>query len=85
MEGDASDPKACTMIGNCYITDLPDGLPEGAPIEVTYAFDTSGRVRVQARDKTSGKEAAIQIDRRGGLTEKQVDAYSKLATEYKVE
>ena len=40
---------------------------------------------VTARDLTSGKEARIQIDRRGGLSEDQVDAYARLASEYKVE
>ena len=42
MEGDAPDPKACSLIGNCYIYDLPEGLPKGAPIEVTYAFRHDG-------------------------------------------
>jgi molecular chaperone DnaK len=83
-EGDAPDPAAVTLIGNCYVTDLPEGIPEGSPVEVTYSFDTAGRVHVKARDLTSGKEAAIHIDRRGGLSEDQVDAYSRLAAEYKV-
>jgi molecular chaperone DnaK len=84
-EGDAPDPAAVQLIGNCYVHDLPEGTPEGSPVEVTYAFDTSGRVHVKARDLTSGREAAIQIDRTGGLSEDQVDAYSRLAAEYKVE
>ncbi len=84
-EGDAPDPKACSLIGNCYITDLPPGLPKGAPVEISYAFDTAGRVRVRAKDLTSGQEAAIEIQRRVGLTEEQVDAYTRLAAEYTVE
>ena len=47
-------PDACLLIGNCRITDLPANLPQGSPIEVTYAFDSSGRVRVRARDVTGG-------------------------------
>jgi len=84
-EGDAPDPDACLLIGNCRITDLPAGLPEGSPIEVTYAFDASGRVKVSARDKTGGREAAIEIERRGGLDEAQLDAYTSLAGNYQVE
>ena len=68
-----------------YVHDLPEGTPEGSPVEVTYAFDTAGRVHVTARDVTSGKEASIQIDRRGGLSDEQVDAYANLAAEYKVD
>ncbi len=84
-EGDAPDPNAVSMIGNCYVHDLPPGLPKGSPVEVTYAFDGSGRVKVRARDVSSGKEAAIEIDRRGGLTEQQVDSYTVLASDYKVD
>ncbi|HVU88272.1 MAG TPA: Hsp70 family protein [Pirellulales bacterium] len=85
IEGDAPDPEACSLIGNCSITNLPDNLPKGAPIEVTYAFDSSGRVRVRAKDVTGGQEATIDIQRKSGLDDKQVDAYTSLAKDYVVE
>jgi molecular chaperone DnaK len=85
IEGDAPDPAACSLIGKCRITDLPADLPMGAPIEVAYAFDASGRVTVRAVDKTGGREATIQIERRGGLNEGQIDAYTRLAEQYQVE
>jgi len=85
MEGDAPDPEACSMLGNCRIFGLPDLLPKGAPVEVTYAFDTAGRINVTARDKTGGKEASIDIQRKGTLTDDQVDGFAKLAAEYKVD
>jgi hypothetical protein len=44
-----------------------------------------GRIYVKAIDKTHGKEAAIEIDRRGALSDEQVDAYAKLAAEYRVD
>ena len=84
-EGDAPDPAAVSPIGNCRITNLPAGLPEGSPIEVTYAFDASGRIKVTARDKAGGREAAIEIERRGGLDEARIDRYMQLASDYKVE
>jgi molecular chaperone DnaK len=85
MEGDAPDPAACSLIGSCYISDLPENLPKGSPVEVIYSFDTSGRVKVQARDVKGGREAKIEIERRGGLDEAQIDSYSNLASAYKVE
>ncbi|MFZ5833310.1 MAG: Hsp70 family protein [Planctomycetota bacterium] len=85
IEGDAPDPRACSLLGKCRITDLPAGSAKGSPVEVAYAFDAAGRIRVSARDQTSGKEAAIDIERRGGLTEQQIDAYTQLATNYQVE
>ncbi|HEX7448711.1 MAG TPA: Hsp70 family protein [Pirellulales bacterium] len=85
IEGDAPDPQACSLIGNCSITQLPPNLPKGSPVEVTYSYGTDGRVRVRARDKTGGGEAAIEIERRGGLNEQQIDAYSNLAQQYVVQ
>ena len=85
LEGDAPDPIACSLLGKCRITELPDQLPKGSPVEVTYSFDKSGRISVSARDKTTDKEAKIDIDRKGALTEQQVDAFVQLASEYVVE
>jgi len=85
IEGDAPDPRACSLLDKCRITDLPQDLPKGSPIEVTYAFDASGRISVRAKDQTGGKEAAIQIERRGGLDDRQIDVFTKLASDYKVE
>ena len=60
-------------------------LPKGSPIEVTYSFDASGRIAVAAREKASGRQATIDIQRRGGLNQEQLDAYTRLANEYTVE
>ena len=84
MEGDAPDPAACSLIGNFSITNLPPNLPKGSPIEVSYSFDAAGRVRVRARDKTGGQEAAIEISRQGGLSDTQIDTFTSLAHEYDV-
>ncbi|GAB6166394.1 molecular chaperone DnaK [Thermostilla marina] len=85
LEGDAPDPMACSLLGKCRITDLPDNLPKGSPVEVTYAFNAAGRVIVTARDKTSGREARIEIERRGTLKDEDVDALKRLADDYVVE
>jgi molecular chaperone DnaK len=84
-EGDAPDPAACTLIGTCRVTNLPPNLPAKSPIEVTYSFDQAGRVLVRARDKTGGQEATIEIERRGGLNDQQIDDFTRLASDYKVE
>jgi molecular chaperone DnaK len=85
IEGDAPDPRACSLLGKCRISRLPPDLPKGSPVEVTYAFDESGRITVRACDVTSGGQATIEIQRRGGLSDAQVDAYTKLANEYLVD
>jgi molecular chaperone DnaK len=85
IEGDAPDPDACSLLGNFRITGLPENLPKGAPVEVVYAFDASGRVRVSAQEKTGGKEAAIEIERKGGLNDSQLNAFVSLADSYQVD
>jgi len=85
IEGDAPDPAACSLLGNCRITGLPKDLPKGSPIEVTYAFDISGRVSVKARETTGGKEAAIEIERKGGLDSQQLTNFTSLADSYRVD
>jgi molecular chaperone DnaK (HSP70) len=52
---------------------------------VTYAFDKNGRISVNAKEKTSGKAAVIEVERRGTLTDQQVNSFTQLASEYTVE
>lgn len=85
LEGDAPDPMACSLLGKCRITNLPPNLPKGTPVEVTYAFDKSGRISVSAREKATGQSAIIDIERRGTLNDDQVDNFIKLASDYRVE
>ncbi|MDR2641167.1 MAG: Hsp70 family protein [Planctomycetaceae bacterium] len=85
LEGDAPDPSACLLLGKCRITDLPSNLPKGSLVQVNYSFDKNGRIAVKAKETNSGKEAATNIDRRGTLTDEQLETFTKLAAEYSVE
>ena len=63
MEGDAPEPEACSLLGKCRIADLPPGLPKGSPVEVSYAFNTSGRIghprpRQDARQRSQHRDRA---------------------------
>jgi molecular chaperone DnaK len=85
LEGDAPDPVACSLLGKCSMTNLPEQLKKGSPVEVTYSFDKNGRISVNAREKTSGQAAVIEVERRGTLTDQQVNSFTQLASEYAVE
>ena len=85
IQGEAPDPAACAQIGDVYITDLPDGLPKGSPLEVVYSFDESGRIHVCAEDKTSGRIATAEIQREGALDDQQLDVLTRLASDYRVD
>lgn len=85
VEGDAPDPIACSLLGKCRIEGLPADLPKGTPIEVTYAFDASGRISVRAKETASGTEANINIERHGNLSDTQINEFIRLASAYKVD
>ena len=85
MEGDAPDPSACALLGKCRIVDLPENLPKGTLVDVTYSFDKAGRISISAREKLSGKTAKTEIERRGVLTEADVEKFIRLADEYSIE
>tara|TARA_B100000029_G_scaffold415932_1_gene419921 strand:+ start:182 stop:1762 length:1581 start_codon:yes stop_codon:yes gene_type:complete len=85
LEGEVEDPDACATIGDFWITNLPSGLPKGSPVEVTYAYDASGRINCSAREMTSNNAASIEIVRDAGLDDAGVDTFESLAESYAVE
>ncbi|MDZ4686799.1 MAG: Hsp70 family protein [Planctomycetaceae bacterium] len=85
LEGDAQDPDACSQIGDFRILDLPANLPAGSPVEVTYSYDSNGRIHAAATELTGNKVANTEIVRDMGLTEQNVDAFESLAATYQVE
>ncbi|HVW02511.1 MAG TPA: Hsp70 family protein [Planctomycetaceae bacterium] len=86
LEGEAGDPDACTRIGDFRIMDLPPNLPVGSPIELTYQYDSNGRIHASARELTSNREASTEIVRDSGMNEVNVDdALVSLSREYQVE
>lgn len=85
LEGDASDPDACTTIGDFRVVNLPENLPAGSPVEITYRYDKNGRFSATATELTSNTIAKTEIVRDSGLTNENVDAFETLASNYQVE
>ncbi|MEZ6129821.1 MAG: Hsp70 family protein [Planctomycetaceae bacterium] len=86
LEGDAIDPLACELIGDFRVTALPANLPKGSPIEITYSYDSSGRILATAKEVTGNVEASAEIVRDSGMNDAQiVDALEVLTKEYDIE
>ena len=85
LEGETSDPDACSQIGDFRVYDLPNNLPKGSPVELTYQYDANGRISAIAKELTSNNAASTEIVRDSGLDEEGVDVFKRLAEEYKVE
>ncbi len=84
-EGDTRDPRGCTQIGECLIKLLPKGLPKGAPVEVTFKYDQSGRIHVRAVELTSGASTEVALQRDSGYDRAVVDKLADIVAEIDVQ
>jgi molecular chaperone DnaK len=69
LEGESSSPEECTPIGRTVIRDLPPGLPQGWPIEVSFEYGANGRLRVHAEVPGTHREVELKIERNVGLSD----------------
>ncbi|MCA9117207.1 MAG: Hsp70 family protein, partial [Planctomycetaceae bacterium] len=85
LEGEASDVLACTAIGDIRITELPENLPAGSPVEVLYRYDDRRCIQVSARELTGASEASVRIVWEGMASEDATTRFRRLARDYHVE
>ena len=78
VEGESNNPRACTPIGKCVVSPLPTGLPRGSRISVTFEYDQSGRLYVQAKDEASGAEVQTTIGRQNAMSQEQLGQAKEL-------
>ncbi|MCS7271905.1 MAG: Hsp70 family protein, partial [Gemmataceae bacterium] len=72
LQGEAHQAEACIPVGECWIEDLPPGLPKGAPVRVRCGVAPNGCIEVAAVDLTSGRAVTAHLYRPGGLTDEQI-------------
>jgi molecular chaperone DnaK len=72
LQGEAHQAEACIPVGECWIEDLPAGLPKGSPIRVRCGVEANGRIHVSAVDLTTGRAVTATLHRPGGLTDEQI-------------
>jgi len=77
LEGESSVPEDCTTIGRTVIRDLPEKLPRAWPVEVTFEYETNGRLRVQAVLPGVHREVKLDLERAVGLTNAGVARWKK--------
>ncbi len=77
LQGERSMAKDNRRLGNFELTGIPPA-PRGMPqIEVTFDIDANGILHVHAKDKGTGKEHSIKIERTGTLDENEIDRMVK--------
>ncbi len=72
----ASDNKSLGRFELVGIPSAPRGVPQ---IEVTFDIDANGIINVSAKDKGTGKEQAIKITAKSGLTDEEIEKMVKEA------
>ncbi|RMG20888.1 MAG: molecular chaperone DnaK [Methanobacteriota archaeon] len=80
LQGERPKAKDNISLGKFSLVGIPPA-PRGVPqIEVTFDIDSNGIVHVTAKDKATGKEQAITIDRaQTSLTEEEIQQKIKEA------
>lgn len=77
LQGERSMAADNRRLGNFELTGIP-AAPRGIPqIEVTFDIDANGILHVHAKDKGTGKEQSIKIERTGSLDESEIDRMVK--------
>lgn len=77
LEGESRDPSHCSLIGRAVIRDLPEKLPAGWPVEVTYEYHENGRLGVQARVPGTNQAITIELQNATGLSDEKVRRWKK--------
>jgi len=68
LEGESSLPRECTAIGHTAVRDLPAGLAQGWPVEVTFEYGTNGRLTIRAAVTGTNRESVLELERDVGLS-----------------
>ncbi len=85
LQGEVADVTACDLIGDFRIQNLPVNLPAGSPVELTYSYESNGRIVAEAQELTGKNQAATEIVRDRGLSDTGLDAFEQLARDYQIE
>jgi molecular chaperone DnaK len=71
LEGESERPEACTQVGDCILRGLPPDLPAGWPVEVCYAYEANGRLRVTGRLVDHDARVQTEFERRDLLSDEE--------------
>ncbi|MCL1826459.1 MAG: molecular chaperone DnaK [Candidatus Cloacimonetes bacterium] len=79
LQGERQMADDNKVLGNFDLVGIPPA-PRGVPqIEVTFDIDANGIMHVSAKDKGTGKEQSIRIERPGSISEDEINRMVKEA------
>ena len=66
LEGESNQPDLCSRIGRSVLRELPDDLPKGHPVHITFIYGTNARLAVEAFLPERGYRVTIELERESG-------------------
>lgn len=80
VEGESEHPEECILLGQCAIDNLPEGMPAGTRVEVTYRYESAGFLNVLARVPAARKTVHAQIRRQATEELEPLDVWARRLT-----
>jgi molecular chaperone DnaK len=80
LEGESQDPKKCILVGRVALRDLPEGMTNGWPVEVTCSYSAQGRISVEARLRYTDREAHLETARVGSVSDAHRARWKQVVT-----
>jgi molecular chaperone DnaK len=73
LQGERSMARDNRTIGRFMLSDIPPAPRQVPQIEVSFDIDANGILKVNAKDKATGKEQSIRIEASTGLSKDEIE------------
>jgi molecular chaperone DnaK len=81
LEGESDRPEFCHQVGVCTIRDLPRDLPAGWPVQVSYTYETNGRLHVAAKLKSHPASVTADLLRENSIRDEDLELWTQYVEE----
>jgi hypothetical protein len=78
LEGESTQAHLCSRIGRSVLRDLPQNLPQGSPVDVTFEYGANGRLSVRAGLPGTTHELVIELERERGLDDQRLHRWKQV-------
>jgi molecular chaperone DnaK len=75
LEGESPSADDCTPIGRCTVADLPPRLPARSPVDVSFNYQSDGRLKVRVQVPQTNRQLETEIVRANGLSKEHMDGW----------
>ena len=75
VEGESISPDNCTFIGSCTVRDLPQGLPAGTQVVVTFKYEADGRLHVSVKVPSTHAAVTQEFTHENNLPKQLLDGW----------